>query len=159
MTPATVLSLANEVEWQSAGNKNQNTRVCLIMEIPNHTKLGYVWGLQFHSILISQVHANMWLADLIHLCVYICQLTHAGVGHVRRSSCPMSNMLSSFYFKHCEKGNVCFHQQESVEVCRQDSGIPQKLGWTAAYPQVSAEFLPTRQRRLFLHDSPAADFH
>lgn len=62
MTPANVLSLANEVEWQSAGNKNLNTRVCLVMEIPYHMKHGYVWGLQFHSILISQVHANMCFA-------------------------------------------------------------------------------------------------
>lgn len=32
------------------------------MEIPYHRKHGYVWGFQFHSILISQVHANMCFA-------------------------------------------------------------------------------------------------
>lgn len=32
MTPATVLSLHSESEWQSAGNQNLNTRVCSVME-------------------------------------------------------------------------------------------------------------------------------
>lgn len=42
MIPATELSLANEVECQYAGNKNLNTRVCLVIEIPYHMKHGYV---------------------------------------------------------------------------------------------------------------------
>lgn len=80
MTPATVLSLANEVEWQSAGNNNLKSRVCLVMEIPYHMKHGYVWGLPFHSILISQVHANMWFA--LTLSYRLDSLLHASASWV-----------------------------------------------------------------------------
>lgn len=87
-------------------------------------------GSQHLDITCKRVWHWRWLADLIHFCVHICQLTHAADGHVRSSSRPMSDMFSSFYFKHCEKAKVRFHQQERVDVCRQDSGIPRKPSWT-----------------------------
>lgn len=161
MTPTTVLSLANEAEWQSVGNKNLNTIVCLVMEIP--LKHGYVGGLQFHNILISQVHANMCFA--LTLTCRLDSLLHV---HLPAESCWrwtceekfLSNVQHAFliFISSTVRKEMCV--SISRNLLKFADRIQELLRNSAVLLHTLVSLLSSyEQRRLFLNDSPAADFH
>lgn len=160
MSTSAVLSLASELEWQCAGNQSLNPRACCVMEMSSGYPPAYnAWisvsftGSQHFDVTGACKRVSCkwhWHADLNHLCVHICQLSHRLMvwkwwflshGHYvfvffalseRKCAFPSAGMRCSL-----QTGFRNFPRNSDVLLC----------------------VLRPQQCRLLLNDSPAADFH